>query len=267
MTTVTRRQVLRALVVYLAQIPILVGYVLCSIPVHPIATVMPLVVFLNARVDGRGPEGLGLGPVTQAGRWLLLIALFAALGLGGRLVALRLEGIPLQAPALTLGTAGSLARDLAVDILIIALWEEIVSRGYIQTRLQEAWGIPGVLVATVLFASLHLPSALHDHGRTATALVRFVQVGLGGFIIGYVYWRAGSVLVTIALHGLRNFVGLSLVLYLGDVSVVDVQASRAGFQLLWLVAEVGLIMLVCEALFGSSPVGANRQTSCTCQEV
>lgn len=248
-----RAQLTRAWVVYLIQIPILVAYELGVVPLHPIAIVLPLVGFLNSRVDRRGADGLGLRLVPQRGWSLLLIAVFAALGLGGKLAALRLDGVPLRALTFTAGTMRSLAVDLVVDVFIIALWEEIVSRGYIQTRLQNAWGFRGVLVATLLFASLHLPSALHDDGSTAATLSRFGQVLLGGFLLGYAYWLTRSVWVTIALHGLRNFLALSLMVHLSGVTGAEVQATQIGFQLLWLVGEVGLMVLMGRVLFQGVP--------------
>lgn len=245
-----KREVLWPFAVYVAQIPVLIGCVLGLIPIHPIVIVLPLVVCLNFRLDTRGPRGLGL-TVAPPGRSLLLVLIFAVLGFTGRLILLRLEGIPLRSPPLTMATVGPLLKDLVVDVFIIALWEEIVNRGYVQTRLQDAWGFRGVVVTALLFASLHLPSALYDHGWASTVLFRFVQTGLAGFMLGYAYWRTGSVLVTIALHGLRNFFLVSLILRLSGTSVVEMQASQMPFQLLWLMGEVGLMVLVSRVLFGS----------------
>ncbi|MGD2105587.1 MAG: CPBP family intramembrane metalloprotease [Anaerolineae bacterium] len=243
------------LIVYVLQIPILIGCVTGLIPVHPIVIVLPLVVFLNARVEGRGVEGLGLA-VWPTGRAVSLVLIFALLGLGQRLIVLRLEGIPLQYFPLTEAWVGSLVRDFAVDIFVIAFWEEIVNRGYVQTRLQEALGFWGVLVATLLFASLHLPSALHDYGWTSAALFRFVQVLVGGLLLGVVYWWTGSVLVTVALHGLRNFLALSLIVRLSGVAAAEIQASQVGFQLAWLLGETGLAVLVSRMLYGGSRTAA-----------
>lgn len=254
-------QLTRAWVVYVIQMPILVAYQLGVISIHPIAIVLPLVGFLNGRVDRRGREGLGLNDVVCPGRALLLVAVFAALGLGGRLAALRLDGVPLRALTLTKGTMRTLVADLVVDVLIIALWEETVSRGYIQTRFEEAWGFRGVPLATLLFASLHLPSALHDHGWTPAAVVRLMQVGLAGFMLGCLYWWTRSVLITIALHGLRNFLTLSLIVHLTGLTGIEMQATQTGFQLVWLLAEVGLMMLACWALFGRS-AAATRPDRC-----
>jgi membrane protease YdiL (CAAX protease family) len=124
--------------------------------------------------------------------------------------------------------------------LIIALWEEIVSRRYIQTCLQRAWGLWGVAAATLLFATLHFPFALTDD-VLAGAAFRFLQTGLSGLALNYLYWKAGSVLSTILLHGLNNFAG-SLASHLRGLSYAQVIAVQMPFQLLWLAGEVGLVV-------------------------
>jgi membrane protease YdiL (CAAX protease family) len=246
-----RKSLWIATAVYLVQIPIVLGYGAGWIPIHPIVVMLPLVGFLNDKVEQRGWEGLGL-IVVQPGRSLLLALLFAALHFGGQLVTLRLESIPLQPLPLTLAPLGMLVGDFALGVFIIALWEEIVSRGYVQTRLQEAWGFWGVIVASLLFSSLHLPSAFLDFGYDIpTALFHFVQVGLVGFMLGYVYWQTGSVLTAIVLHGLRNF-AWAVSLRLGNITPAQMHVSQMSFQFLWLVGQVGLMLFVCRALFGSN---------------
>jgi len=252
--------------VYLVQIPILIGYGAGWIPIHPIAIMLPLVGLLNGKVEGRGREGLGL-IVVQPGRSLLLALLFAALHFGGQLIVLRLESVPLRPLPLTPKTIGELGGDFAVDVFIIALWEEVVSRGYIQTRLQEAWSFWGVIVATLFFASLHLPSAFLDYGGDLSRIsFRFAQTGLSGFMLGYVYWRAGSVLPTVALHGLRNFAG-SIASQLGGVVLAQMLIRQEPFQFLWLVGQVGLMLCICRLISGkraktgwdSRPYGGRRK--------
>jgi membrane protease YdiL (CAAX protease family) len=109
-----------------------------------------------------------------------------------------------------------------------------------------------------MFASLHLPSAVYDYGWAPPVLLRFFQTALAGFMLGCVYWWTGSVLTTIALHGLRNFVLLSLILRLSGVTVAELRAIRMPLQLLWLVGEMGFTLLICWALFGRSLAVAQR---------
>jgi len=123
-----KRGILWAAVAYLVQIPITVGCVVGLVPIHPIVIMLPLVGLLNGKVEGRGREGLGL-IVVQPGRSLLLALLFVALLFGGSLIVFWLEGVPLQPPPLTVETIWSLIGEFAVDVFIIALFEEIVNRG------------------------------------------------------------------------------------------------------------------------------------------
>jgi membrane protease YdiL (CAAX protease family) len=251
MMDVVKRGILWAVVVYLVQIPILIACVLGLIPLHPIVIMLPLVGLLNSKVERRAREGLGL-VLVRPGPSLLLALLFAVLSFAGRLIVLRMDGVALRLPPPTVDTILSLSRDFAIGVFIIALWEEIVNRGYVQTRLQEAWGFWGVIVTTLLFASLHLPSAFADYGcHLPRVLFRFVQTGLSGLVLGYVYWHTGSVLPTIALHGLSNFAG-SISSHLGGVAAVHVRVSHMPFQLLWLIAQAGFMLLACRALFGES---------------
>jgi membrane protease YdiL (CAAX protease family) len=84
-----------------------------------------------------------------------------------------------------------------------------------------------------------------------TGLFHFMQLGLAGFTFGYVYWQTGSVLTAIVLHGLRNFawgVGLRP----GNITPAQMHISQMSFQFLWLVAQVGLMLIVCQALFGGN---------------
>ena len=127
----------------------------------------------------------------------------------GLIIAMRVEG--LSSSAAQLPPVSKVARLLLISFLIrvfiIALWEEFANRGYIQNRLQAAWGFPGMIVASLLFATLHIPSSLIEYNNDLLkALFRFMEVGLAGFVLGYVYWKTRSVLICIAIHGLNNFI-------------------------------------------------------------
>jgi membrane protease YdiL (CAAX protease family) len=246
-----RRDIPLPLVVYAVQIPITIVYVAGVLPVHPIVIMLPLVGLLNGQIERRGPEGLGL-TIVHPVRSLLLALAFALLGLVGRLIALNLDHVPLSLPPLTGALIGSLARDLVVDLFIIAFWEETVNRGLIQARLQGAWGVSGVVVTTLLFASPHLPSALHDYGWAPAVLFRFVQTGLVGFVLGYLYWWTGSVLPAIALHGLRNCMMLSVTHNLSDADATGMLPSQMLVQLAWWAGQVGMMLLACRLVFGES---------------
>ncbi|MGD2147524.1 MAG: CPBP family intramembrane metalloprotease [Anaerolineae bacterium] len=240
-----RRSFLLALIVYAVQVPITAARATGVLPVHPIVFMLPLVGVLNGQVEGRRLGGLGL-TVWQPIRSILLALAFTLLGFAGRLLALHISRVPLRLPPITPASIGSLASDLAIDLFIIALWEEIVNRGYIQTRLQSVWGFWGVIASAILFASLHLPGAVLAYaGRPLQVLFRCIQTGLAGLTLGYLYWWTGSVVPTIALHGLRNFSMLSLVQHLSAVPATRLFTLQMPLQLLWLLGEAGLMVAAC----------------------
>ena len=201
----TQREIARAIVVFLVQIPLTVGYSSGSSPIHPIVAMLPLVGVLNSKVEQRGPEGLGL-TVVRPLRSLILALMYAGLSFGGWLALLRFDARPILLLDHVPNRVWPILESLVVGVFIIALWEEVINRGYIQTRLQTAWGSWGIVVTAILFAIMHIPSVLldHDHGWWK-ALLRFTQSGVSGLALGYVYWRARSVLTTISIHGLNNF--------------------------------------------------------------
>ncbi|MGD8750345.1 MAG: CPBP family intramembrane metalloprotease [Anaerolineales bacterium] len=234
--------------VFFVQVPFVVWYAQGVVPIHPIVVMLPLVGLLNFKVEKRAQEGLGVRLVGP-GRSLLLALIYAALSVTGWLMGLRLEGTTLGAPALTAEMTWTLVESFLVGVFIIALWEEVINRGYIQTRLQAAWGFWGVIVTSLLFAAVHVPSALLDYNNDVIkASLRFVQTGLVGFALGYVYWRSGSVFTTIAIHGLNNFVTGALAV-LSGVSSKVLFFSQIPFQFLWLVGQVGLTLLLSHVMF------------------
>jgi membrane protease YdiL (CAAX protease family) len=243
-----RGEILRAILVFLVQIPFVVGYSSGSSPIHPIVVLLPLVGLLNSKLEKRGAEGLGL-IVVRPLRSLLLALLYAGLSFGGWLISLHLKGAQMRGPHLTAMPAWPILESFLVGVFIIALWEEVLNRGYIQTRLQAAWGFWGIVVTALLFAAMHVPSALldYDHDWWKT-LLRFMQSGVAGFALGYVYWRARSVLTTIAIHGLNNF-ATGIFLLLTGLTTQEMLFDQPAVQLPWLVGQAGLTMLLARALF------------------
>jgi len=209
---------------------------------------LPLVGLLNFRVEKRGQEGLGIRLVAP-GRSLLLALFYAFLSVIGWQIALGLEGVTFGVTELTVMMIWALVESLIVGVFIIALWEEVINRGYIQTRLQAAWDFWGVIVTSLLFAAMHVPSALLDYDYDVIKVsLRFVQTGLVGFALGYVYWRSRSVLTTIAIHGLNNFVTAAFPV-LSGVSYRELFFSQTAFQFLWLGGQVGLTLLLSHVMF------------------
>ena len=235
--------------VYFVQIPLVFWYVKGWIPIHPIVVMLPLVGILNFNVEKRDSNGLGLH-CRYPGRSLLVAVVFAGLSFIGWWVASRLEGIKIEFPIGPGMMAGTLIQSFLVSISIIAIWEEIVNRGYLQTRFQARWGFWGVILTSLLFASMHIPSTLIEHDNDLSWVAfRFAQTSLIGFALGYVFWRSGSVITTIAVHGLNNFLVTGVLPLFSSITSQQLSFSQAPLHLLWLVGQVGLTVLFCEVFF------------------
>ena len=82
---------------------------------------------------------------------------------------------------------------LVAAVLIIgflpAICEELLCRGYIQTRLRQRWGIwPAILITSILFAILHMD------------LVQGILVLFLGLYLGYVTEKSGSIRPSMICH-------------------------------------------------------------------
>jgi membrane protease YdiL (CAAX protease family) len=234
--------------VFFSQIPFVFWYSQGGPAVHPIVVMLPLVGIINFYVEKRDQVSLGLHQV-QPGRSLIFALVYAGLSILGMVITLKLEGVPFKLPAISAENIWELVSSFLVGVFIIALWEEVVNRGFIQTRLQAAWGFWGVIITSLLFASMHIPSALLDSENDLMKVaIRFLETGLAGFAVGFVYWRTRSVLTTITIHGLNNFAITEILPLLTGFSVQQFSFNQSGFQLVWLVGQVGMIVF-CAQVF------------------
>jgi hypothetical protein len=104
-----------------------------------------------------------------------------------------------------------LANEFAAQLLIVALPEESFYRGYVQTRLADAWPArrrlfgapvsPAILVTSAVFALGHV-ATIHDPGRLA--------VFFPSLVFGWLRARTGGVGAAIAFHALCNLFSESL---------------------------------------------------------
>ncbi len=210
--------------------------------------VMGLVVFaVNAAIDERGREGLGLS-VNRAKEVLTLSLMFGLSLFVGRLLLFNLEGISLEVPSVDFSFMRYQILRLVLEIGAVGFWEELIYRGYIQTRLEESWGFKGVLVASFLFGTAHIPSVVFqaNYGVTGAAW-RVAQTTLSGLMFGYIYMATKSVLLCSVFHGVRNFAWhliASIALTNGGLLTLNIP-----FQLFWLLAETSALFVLGEKLF------------------
>jgi membrane protease YdiL (CAAX protease family) len=139
---------------------------------------------------------VGLGRRTWAIGWrwgLVGAALFAVLASGGGLVLHLLGFNPLSMIRMPLPAAAT-ERTLffIVGGAIAPIAEEVLFRGFIYTYCRR-WGILSALIlSTVVFAALHLPSGL--------PLIQIV----GGIAFALTYEASGSLIAPILIHSLGN---------------------------------------------------------------
>lgn len=107
-------------------------------------------------------------------------------------------------------------RDFMIPLAMLigltpAFCEEILFRGYIQTRLVKSWGpLAAILVASAAFAAAHLD---FKHALAVFPL---------GVFLGLVSWRSGSLLPAMAAHFFNNCLGV-LLMVLAPENVEKVQ--------------------------------------------
>ncbi len=94
-----------------------------------------------------------------------------------------------------------------VAMTIVGFSEEIVYRGYLQTRFEGKWGTwVGLAVATAVFAFAHFPgSYVLYSGSVADALLSAVGRIGSGLLLGYFYIRSRNVVPGAIFHTLNDW--------------------------------------------------------------
>lgn len=95
---------------------------------------------------------------------------------------------------------------IPVTILLVGPTEELIFRGIVQGTFSRAYGpVVGVVGASLVFSSIHLPSLLGAGQFTTLAII----FALGG-LLGILYELTDNILVPIVVHGLYNAVQFAL---------------------------------------------------------
>ena len=95
----------------------------------------------------------------------------------------------------------------------VGFGEEIIFRGYMQSRLNEGFGYPwkfagvkfgpGLLITSILFGVLHLLNPFNPlQGQYTLAIWSGINSTFGGFLFGFVREKTGDVLAPSIAHGL-----------------------------------------------------------------
>ncbi|MEF8843442.1 MAG: CPBP family intramembrane glutamic endopeptidase [Haloarculaceae archaeon] len=138
--------------------------------------------------------------LTAASGWVLALA-----GAVTMVVVVVITGLdPAANRAGELGQADPLVFALLVPVsfLLIGPGEELLFRGVIQNSLVESLGrLPGILLATLLFAAAHVFSLAGPlSGRAVTVLLLFVP----GLVLAVSYDYTGNLVVPSLVHGAYN---------------------------------------------------------------
>jgi membrane protease YdiL (CAAX protease family) len=248
----TKRGVILAFAAYIIQVPILLGGIQGWLPVHPIVILPPLLGLINKKIEERGLDGLGLTLPHPLRSLALALILTATLALSYVHIFTR-AGVAVALPQMDRAAIAALAQTFLIAVFVIALWEEFTCRGYIQTRLQEAWGFRGVVLSTLMFASLHLPSAVLEFAYAPRGvLLHLLEMTVRGFTLAIIYWRTRSTPTTIAVHGLRN-VAFTIAAATAGLTAGEMHLIQPGAQLLWRAAEALLAWALARWLFNDAP--------------
>lgn len=103
----------------------------------------------------------------------------------------------------TLGENGWLLPLALLVGITPGICEELLFRGYVQTRMTTAWGAPlGILATSLVFAVFHMD------------LVHSVAVIALGVYLGWIAWASGTILTAMLAHFLNNFLSVFAVVLL-----------------------------------------------------
>jgi membrane protease YdiL (CAAX protease family) len=183
------------------------------------ASIFPVVVIPEATAGGLLPLFIPNGIIRWEGALILSALSMACLVWTARILR-RKPAMALALPALgllPLMQSGAILPERLVSFLFYLLFlgpgEEFLFRGYIQSRLNTAFGRPfrygevswgwGLVIASLLFGVMHILNPFNPFlGKTDLYLWWGVWTVFGGLIFGYVREKAGSILPPALLHGL-----------------------------------------------------------------
>jgi membrane protease YdiL (CAAX protease family) len=124
--------------------------------------------------------------------------------------------IPLVSLPLLGIVAGKLVSDFVFYFVFVGLGEEILFRGYTQSRLNEAFGRPytlfgvnwgwGLIIASIIFGIMHVLNPFNPFiHRFGVSLPWGLWTFFLGLILGTIRERTGSIVAPAIVHGVINF--------------------------------------------------------------
>ena len=98
-----------------------------------------------------------------------------------------------------------------LSYLVIAPGEELLYRNVVQKSLREWYSpVAGVVVASAIFAAVHLPAYSSPGASLEATLATLSVVFVLALVLGAVYERTGNVVVSILVHGTFNAIAFAV---------------------------------------------------------
>jgi len=199
-------------------------------------------VFL-VRVDGRPLSTLGLGlsvrDMSFGGTAVAALAASAT----ALVMALRHFGLLRVRVRRVRDRPGWLLATAAV-LVVVALQEEVLYRGYVTVNLiDRGWAVV-LLVSTLLFTAIHVLTNRVSLAQVASWLV-------GGVLLGCVYLVTGSIWIAAAIHFAIDMTNVMAFDLAGDLGVVELSPPlTASRRATYRVASTALVLGTLLAFYG-----------------
>jgi len=110
---------------------------------------------------------------------------------------------------------------LAINTLLVGFSEELAFRGVLLRALLRRLPVwPAIWISTAAFGGVHVLNVLVT-GNLAMAATQAVAAGMSGLLFTAIVLRTGSIVPAMIFHAIWDFVTLSLVANMSDVSAVN----------------------------------------------
>ncbi len=124
---------------------------------------------------------------------------------------------------LSSGPMGKVASAFFFYFLFVGFGEEILFRGYIQSRLNKTFGRPyrffgvswgwGIIITSLVFGFMHVVSRFNPFlGQFSLTWLFGITAFFGGLVFGFIREKAGSIVAPAIAHGLPQAIAFA---YLG----------------------------------------------------
>lgn len=128
--------------------------------------------------------------------------------------------------------------------LLTGLFEELLCRGLIQNLLSEAFTAHGkselaaICVSSAIFALMHFANLIEKPYLVLGTVSQVVYAFALGIMLGVVYAKTRSLLAVVVLHGLFNFIGSGVDLFMKS----EVSAPAADISILSVIIQWAIVL-------------------------